>query len=263
VFLAVCACDGGTEAPSAPQGKLPDAATIDLGGGASLELVLVKAGEFDMGSPDTEEKRKPDEGPVHRVEITKPFYMGKYEVTCEQWNQVMPPTSSSADGGRRPVENVSWDDIQKFLEKLNALGKGSFRLPTEAEWEYSCRAGTTTTFFFGNTLTSKQAAITDESEEESGTPAGPPEVGGFAANAFGLHDMHGGVWEWCGDVYNKEYYSKSPASDPEGPESGAGRVLRGGSYMDGAHVARSARRNRMPSGMQYSGIGFRVVKETK
>jgi len=207
--------------------------TVDLGGGVKLELVLIPAGEFLMGSPGTEDKRGSDEGPQRRVRITKPFYMGKTEVTQEQWERVTGWgwVLSCFEGAKNPVEGVWWDDVaahdefggEGFLRKLNARvnGKGTFALPTEAEWEYACRAGTATPFHTGETISTDQANYDGDDAYGSGREGVDREktvpVGSFPPNAFGLHDMHGNVAEWCADWYGEDYYENTATDDPQGP----------------------------------------------
>ena len=187
-----------------------------------------------MGS----EKGDNDEKPVHKVTITKPFYMGKYEVTQEQWEAVMGSNPSNFKGAKNPVEQVSWEDCEKFIGKLKEKVSGrDFRLPTEAEWEYACRAGSTTDYCYGDG---------DESLDEYAWYYGNSEskthpVGQKKANAWGLYDMHGNVWEWCSDWYGD--YADGAVSDPKGPESGSARVLRGGSWGGNARDCRSACRH--------------------
>jgi len=228
----------------------PKKLAVDLGGGVKLEMVLIPAGEFKMGDDNAK--------PVHKVRITKPFYLGKYEVTQEQWQAVMGDNPSSFKGPKNPVVNGSWDDCQQFLVKLNAKVRtqgGKFALPTEAQWEYACRAGSTTKYCFGD----------DEKQlgeyawnDNSGRKTHP--VGEKKPNAFGLYDMHGNVWEWCQDWYGEEYYANSPADDPTGPDSGNDRVLRGGSWVNGPYLTRSANRFRIAPYNRSNVVGFRVAR---
>ena len=247
---------------------VPAARSVDLGAGVEMELALIPAGEFVMGSPDTEKGRDGDnrESPQSQVKIGRPFYMGRREVTQAQWLRVMGANPSrfkdGPDAGRRPVENVSWNDCQAFLKKLNSLGLGVFRLPTEAEWEYACRAGTRTPFAFGDTIRPDQANYDGSfvygqgqrgANREATTPAG-----GFAPNAWGLYDMHGNVWEWC-----QSQMSGYPWRDDDGRDSAEGkaRVLRGGSWHGGPRLCRSAQRLRLNATSKTSATGFRVVME--
>ena len=214
---------------------------VDIGHGVRLEMVLIAAGEFMMGSPESDGHARGDEKPQHRVRITKPFYLGKYPVTQEQWNEVMANNPSIADGLQNPVDSVSWEDCQKFCDVLNTKPhpEGKFKLPTEAQWEYACRAGNTTTYSFGN----------DESElsahawyfENSHRQSHP--VGGKMPNAWGLYDMHGNVCEWCQDWYDCGYYAHSSTDDPAGPVTGSERAFRGGSWDLPARMCRSACRS--------------------
>ena len=197
---------------------------IDLGKGIKLEMVLIPAGEFMMGSPANEKGRSTTET-QHQVTLTKPFYIGRYEVTQEQWEAVMgnnPSTdnrySIGIKGANLPVTNVSWYDCQEFLKKLNEKTSGGYRLPIEAEWDYSCRAGTTTAYSFGDTWS--------RSNSNSNLTIG--KVGKYLPNKFGLYDMHGNVCEWCEDW--KADYPAGEATDPKGPATGETRVSRGGSY---------------------------------
>ena len=204
---------------------------IDLGKGVSLDMVLIPAGKFLMGSPLTEVGRNKDET-QHKVTITKPFYMGKYEVTNELWRSV---TSMNPPGpirqNRGPVTDVSWKECKEFIKKLNEKTSGGFRLPTEAEWEYACRAGTTTAFSFGSSI-NKTLSNCDTT--------GDKPVGSYNPNAFGLYDMHGNVWEWCNDVYGP--YSIGAVENPVGALNGTNRVLRGSSCMSVNQFLRSAAR---------------------
>ena len=204
---------------------------IDFGEGVKLEMVLVPAGKFKMGSPANEKGRGSNET-QHEVTLTKPFYMGKYEVTQEQWEAVMGNNPSFTKGVKFPVTNVSWEDCQKFIKKLNGKTSGGYRLPTEAEWEYACRAGTPTAYSYGGNLTKSDANIDGDSIKA---------VGSYKPNAFGLYDMHGNLFEWCEDWYGD--YPAGAATDPKGPVTGKGRVMRGGSFISDVSLARSSNRN--------------------
>ena len=246
--------------------KPPKELSFDLGNRIKLEMVLIPAGEFMMGLPDSDNDEGGNEEPLHRVRITKPFYLGKYLVTQEQWEAVggkgrlmgmMPEmvgtgaNPSHVKGPHNPVECVSWDGCQEFLDKLNAkidLQGRKFILPTEAQWEYACRAGSTTRYYFGN----------DESKfgeyawyvANAGLTSHP--VGGKKPNAWGLYDMYGNVWEWCQDWSGG--YTNSAVDDPKGPTTGSERVIRGGSWNDPANL------NRLSFGQTsiVNIIGFRV-----
>jgi formylglycine-generating enzyme required for sulfatase activity len=228
-----------------------------LGDGVTLEFVLVPAGEFEMGSPATEKDRAADEGPVHRVRISKSFYMGKYEVTQNLYSAVMGSNPSMFKKGERPVERVTWEEAKAFCEKLSEKYGGSYRLPTEAEWEFACRAGTQTRFYFGDDSDYSQLEQYAWCSKNSGSTTQP--VGSKKPNPFGLYDMHGNVWEWCSDWYTEDYYSQSPEVDPQGTLIGSKRVLRGGGWLLSGRCSRSAARGAgVPSGRSNRG-GFRVV----
>jgi len=243
---------------------VPVEKTVDLGRGVKMEFVLIPAGEFLMGSPGTEDKHENDEGPQHRVRITKPFYMAKTEVTQEQWQAVRGEDPSHFKGAKNPVEQASWNDCQEFAKKLGARFDGlTFALPTEAEWEYACRAGTSTPFHTGETISTEQANYDGDYTYGRGRKGVDRDktvrVGSFRANAFGLYDMHGNVWELCRDRYGKDYYKQSPKDDPQGPGRGEARVVRGGSWNFGPRNCRSAYRGRnFPSSRNYFN-GCRLV----
>jgi serine/threonine protein kinase/formylglycine-generating enzyme required for sulfatase activity len=210
-----------------------------------LEMVLIHAGKFTMGSKG----RLTDEN-EHEVTLTKSFYMGMYEVTQEQWEGVMRSNPSRTKAADLPVTNVSWEDCQEFIEKLNKNTYRSYRLPTEAEWEYACRAGTTTAYSFGDSLTKSDANIESSSIKT---------VGSYRPNAFGLYDMHGNVFEWCEDWYGPSY-QLGTVTDPKGPATGESRVLRGGSFLSRGSSARSFDRYGSTPTNRVSGNGFRLAR---
>jgi formylglycine-generating enzyme required for sulfatase activity len=217
-------------------------------------MILIPAGKFVMGSPKKEKGRYVDET-QHEVTLTKPFYLGKYEVTQEQWEAVMGNNPSSrTKGAKLPVTDVSWKDCRKFIKKLNELTKRKYRLPTEAEWEYACRAGTSTAYSFGDKITPK-----DANYYNSGIGK-PIEVGSYKPNAFGLYDMHGNVWEWCEDW--EADYPKGAVIDPKGPAKGECRVLRGGSFYGTVLKARSSNRYTYlsPTNRFSFTLGFRLAR---
>ena len=240
-----------------------------------MKLAFIPAGEFMMGSPESEADRGDNEK-QHRVRITRPFYMGVYEVTQEQYERVMgenPSYFSSTGRGKdevagrdtrnHPVETVSWDDAVEFCRKLSAQEGRTYRLPTDAEWEYACRAGTQTPFHFGSQLNGREANC--DGNYPYGTQTKGPylerttEVGSYRPSAWGLYDMHGNVWEWCQDWYDSDYYANSPTDDPQGPSSGSNRVFRGGSWSYLARNCRSAIRYYLSPGLESTFLGFRLA----
>ena len=227
-----------------------------------MKLVYVPADEFMMGSPSSEQHRDSDEGPQHRVNISKSFYIGVYEVTQAQYKAMIGINPSRFKGDNLPVENVSWNDATEFCRKLSHKEGKTYRLPTEAEWEYACRGGTTTKFCFGN-RDSELDAYAWSADRKNNNDNQTHPVGQKKSNAFGLYDMHGNVWEWCQDLYGENYYSNSPSVDPQGPDMGYGRVLRGGSWGYSLWYCRSASRySYSPHTRDESGFyGFRVVLE--
>ena len=221
----------------------------DLGKDVKLEMILIPAGKFVMGSPASEKGHRVNET-QHEVTLTKPFYMGKYEVTQEQWDAVMVNNRSFYRGPKLPVTSVSWENCQEFIKKLNAKTSGGYRLPTEAEWEYACRAGTTTAYSNGDSITKNDSNVEGLSTKV---------VGSYKPNAFGLYDMHGNVWEWCEDW--KVDYPKEAVIDPKGPETGKNRVLRGGSFTGVGLHSRSANWfDNLPSTWNIDYLGFRLAR---
>ena len=246
--------------------------TLDLGGGVSMKLVKIPAGTFMMGSAESPETvaRKgggkvgwyKNEHPQHKVTLTKPFYMGVYEVTQEQYKAVMGKNPSHFKGDKNPVGQVSWNDAIAFCKAMSRKTGKTARLPTEAEWEYACRAGTTSPFNTGQTISTDQANYDGNYTYGNGKKGvyriRTITVGSFKPNAFGLYDMHGNVWEWCSDWY-EDSYADANVCDPKGPASGTDRVLRSGSWSRNPWRGRSAYRDRHPPDDRYSGFGFRVV----
>ena len=228
----------------------PEVVVVDLGKGIKLEMVLIPAGKFVMGSPVLEKGRF-DIEKQHEVTLTNPFYMGKYEVTQKQWITVTGNNPSKTVGDELPVTNVSWEDCQEFINKLNAKPNGGYRLPTEAEWEYACRAETSTAYSFGNKITSKHANFMDSKEGK------PKEVGRYKPNTFGLYDMHGNVWEWCEDWLAD--YPPGAVTDPKGHEKKESRVLRGGSFKSDEPSCRSSYRHRGVPDYKFLSNGFRLA----
>ena len=193
---------------------------------------------------------------MHEVRISKPFYLGKYEVTQKEWQAVMGSNPSRFTGDANlPVESVSWQDVQAFIQKLNAKEGGTrYRMPTEAEWEYAARAGTTTTYSFGN----NEGQLGEHAWYAANAGSKMHPVGQKKPNAWGLHDMHGNVWEWVQDWYGP--YVAGTVTDPQGPSSGAGRVHRGGGWNAGAGFCRAAIRGGVAPGYRYDGRGFRLLR---
>ena len=298
VFALVAALAGGAwlyhhnlerqreQARIAAVQKAEDVKTLTLPGGATMEMIYVAPGSFTMGSPSSEGGRDDDET-QHRVTLTKGYWLGKYEVTQAQWRSVMGGNPSRFKGDNRPVENVSWGDCQQFIRKVNEAARRQFggdaRLPTEAEWEYACRAGTTTSLSSGKNLRilgenngpelddiawyGGNSSVGFElsngydcsgwpDKQYSGSRAGTHLVGEKSPNAWGFHDMHGNVWEWCQDWHGN--YPGGSVTDPQGAASGDFRVFRGGSWDDDARDCRSASRNGSGPGYRDGNCGFRL-----
>ena len=275
---------------------------LDLGGGVRLKLVRIPGGKFMMGSPASEKSRSDDEGPCQEVAISKPFYAGVTEVTQSQFaafvggSQYMTDAQKRAAAGKTheayswdrrrhqsyrgftqpagsPVVNVSWNDAAAFCKWLSRRSDRGVRLPTEAEWEYACRAGMKTAYQWGDDPAAGGGWC--NAADQTGKKVFPSwttftwqdgyvftaPAAEFKANAFGLYDMHGNVWEWCSDWYDRKYYGSTPRRDPLGPATGKQRVLRGGSWSGGPQTCRSASRFRREPNYWDLNIGFRVVVE--
>jgi formylglycine-generating enzyme required for sulfatase activity len=242
-----------------------------------VSLALLPAGNFKMGSAPSEAERGDDEGPQHEVTITKPLYMGIHPITQRQYELVMgfnPCYFRGAKGGGPdfPVENVSWHEADEFCKKLSELPAEKeegrvYRLPTEAEWEYACRAGQATPFSYGMAISSHEANFNGHYPYGQAS-RGPylertSQVGSYPPNHFGLYDMHGNVWEWCSDYYDRYFYRHSPRFDPQGPPTGTLRVVRGGSCYNIGRFCRSAYRFGIIPENRDLDVGLRVVMEMK
>lgn len=264
------------------QGLARQAPAARVTNSIGMELVKVRAGSFLMGSPKNEEGRHDDEE-QHEVQISKPFYVGVYEVTQAEYQKIMGanPSHFSAKGQgnprvkdqkteKFPVEQVSWTQAKEFCKKLSAQAEEKkagrvYRLPTEAEWEYACRAGTKTPVHYGAALNihanfcglAPYPLRGKRGFDEGNTR----DVGSYDANSFGLYDMHGNVHEWCEDWYAP--YAKGKQADPRGPESGKERVFRGGCWLSTGRACRSAQRAKLPPEETHFGVGFRVVMESQ
>ncbi|MDR3358276.1 MAG: formylglycine-generating enzyme family protein [Desulfovibrio sp.] len=246
-----------------------------------MEFVLIPSGSFTMGTADDidaialpggallggrdimKKIGSDTEKPAHKVSISKPFYLGRYEVTQAQWMAVMGDNPSSFEGRSNPVDGVDWGAAQEFIKRLNQLeGHNRYRLPTEAEWEYAARGGTDTMFFFKNPKTLEEAERQLDAyawfRKNSGKTTHP--VGQKKPNPYGLYDVYGNVWEWVQDWFDEEYYSNSPDSDPKGPPSGYSRVFRGGTFESKSLNCRSAERYDLTMGpFRTSNFGFRLA----
>ncbi|MEM9276606.1 MAG: SUMF1/EgtB/PvdO family nonheme iron enzyme [Cyanobacteria bacterium P01_F01_bin.143] len=235
----------------------------DLGNGVILEMVSISAGEFEMGSPGGEKDRDSDESPQRKVSVPA-FFMGRFAVTQSQYKAVIGNNPARFRGDPRPVERISWDEATKFCQKLSDKTGRNYRLPSEAEWEYACRAGTISPFHFGATLTSNLANydgnFTYQSEPKGKYRQETTEVGSFPPNAFGLYDMHGNVWEWCLD-YSHGNYNGAPIDGSAWLDDNDNdyRMLRGGSWLNDPWYCRSAGRGRYNPAQRYNYFGLRVV----
>ncbi len=257
----------------------------DFGNAVNLEMAAIPGGSFMMGSPENEEKRSDKESPQHQVTVPS-FFMGKYPVTQAQYQAIMGNNPSYFQGQNRPVERVSWNDAVKFCELLSQRTGKNYTLPSEAQWEYACRAGTTTPFHFGETITTALANYRGNDTYGQGTKGEglgettdvgsfPPfnffakkrvflrlgettDVGSFPPNAFGLYDMHGNVWEWCFDDWG-DSYNNAPTDGSAVTILGDKKLLRGGSWNDLPENCRSASRGFYVAGFGFYSDGFRVV----
>ena len=232
---------------------MPETITNSIG----MELVLIPAGSFRMGGDKKLEQAEDHETPRHIVKISKTFYMGKYEVTQSQWSEIMNNNPSEFKEDIRPVERVSWNDVQEFIQKLNNKEEtNKYRLPTEAEWEYAARADTESTYCFsGDIKTLSQYAWYRKNSADKTHP-----IGQLKPNAWDLYDVHGNVHEWCQDWFDRNYYSQSPSNLPLGPSSGLAKVLRGGDWGSEDWYCRCASRSLSSPDRRSNRLGFRLVR---
>lgn len=235
--------------PSFPEPPVPGEIKMH----ESIAMVWCPPGSFLMGSPDSEQGRRADET-QHRVTVTKGFWIGKCEVTQAQWQAIMGGTPSPVQGDALPVDRVSWEDCQEFIQRLNAKGGGGFYLPTEAEWEYACRAGSESAFCFGQEPSSLRNFAWFKENAENVLH----EVGKQHGNAWNIQDMHGNAWEWCQDWYAP--YAGQDTNDYAGPADGESRVRRGGAVSCGANDCRSAARGICPPQARLNMNGFRLCR---
>jgi formylglycine-generating enzyme required for sulfatase activity len=228
-----------------------------------MKFVRISAGTFTMGSDKKELERHGDEDPVRQVTISKDYYIGQYEVKQEQWVAMMGENPSiftdKPEWRVHPVDNVSWNDCKIFIEKLNALEVGTFRLPTEAEWEYACRAGTTTRFYWGEDPDNRD--LHDNAWGFSRAEGRSHPVGLKMPNPWGLYDMSGNVWEWCSDW--RKAYSAADTLNPTGPPEGTRKIYRGGSWFNEPAALRSANRHGHPPETRGTNSGLRLVLEMR
>jgi formylglycine-generating enzyme required for sulfatase activity len=221
-----------------------------------MKFVLIPAGTFMMGGDKNIEDALDNELPQHEVKIGKPFYLGVYEVTQRQWKAVMDDNLSIFNGEDNSVEMVRWEDVQIFIERLNQKeGHSRYRLPTEAEWEYAARAGSTSAYYFGNDV----SQLGDFAWYKDNSDKCTHPVGQKPPNAWGLYDTLGNVWEFLGDWYGENYYADSPPEDPTGPSSGASRAIRGCGWNDDARNCRSALRGWIEPAGRGDNLGFRLA----
>ena len=273
--------DEGMQSGHPKEAAVGNERVVSLSEGANMTFVWIEPGAFHMGSPPSESNRltsafgfgsgrAEDEGPVHEVAISTGFWLGKYEVTQRQWEAVMGITPWQDNGKDKdlvrsvpshPAVHISWSDVQAFIDRLNSTeGEEVYRLPTEAEWEYACRAGTSTRYSFGDdedqlidyAWTRKNSWTKNEKYAHA--------IGQHRPNLWGIHDMHGNVWEWVRDWYAEDYYTQSPKVDPSGPLAGSDRVIRGGDFSDPFYYLRSASRSKKSPDMRDSFIGVRLVR---
>jgi len=269
VFPITDGPNNGTNGTPTPTPSTPSPTPIPkyMTNSIDMEFVLIPAGEFDMGSPSSEVGRFENEGLVHHVTISEPFCMSKYEVTQKQWHEVMGSDPSYYVGDDLPVERISWLDVQEFIRKLNEReGSVKYRLPSEAEWEYAARAGTTTRYSFGD----DESELADHAWYSENSEGRTHPVGQKKPNPWGLYDMHGNVWEWVQDEWHYGYEGAPTDGSAWEDGNGAFRVFHGGAWFNYARYCRSAYRDyrdpgiirfRDPGISRFRGLGFRLLRE--
>jgi len=256
VVLAI-GCDQGTLTTSSSEEAPPardEEYALDLDKGVTMTFIRIPAGSFMMGDDSGSAYEKP----AHRVRLTKAFYMGTHEVTQQQWKAVMGRNPCYFKNWKDPVYDISWNDCQDFVVKLNenfADAGQQFGLPTEAQWEYACRAGSTTRYSFGD----DEASLSEHAWFAGNSAPDTHPVGQRKPNAWGLYDVHGNVYEWCQDWYHDSYYKDSPRDDPTGPVSGFGRTIRGGCWACRSEDCRSTWRESAGPDSRGPHIGLRIV----
>lgn len=272
VGLLGCAAEDVQPEPRPPllrpaESSLPESLRLKLGKGVTMDLRLIPAGAFRMGSPASEQDRDDDEGPVRQITLTRAVYLGVHEVTQQQYEAVLGRNPSKHRGPKRPVDSVTWQDAVAFCRALSNRTGRAIRLPTEAEWERAARAGSTSRFCFGDAAADlhrfgnyydREHPNYDDVLRPDGYRRTAP-VGSYQPNAWGFCDMHGNVFEWCFDWYTPRYPA-GQRTDPAGAPAGAYRVSRGGSWASPSWKCRSAYRNRFTGDGRYNDqFGFRVV----
>ena len=234
-------------------GKMPDTTINSI----SMEFVLIPPGSFRMGGDKKLEQAEDHETPRHFVKFSNAFFMGKYEVTQAQWSAIMDNNPSEFKDDTRPVERVSWNDVQAFVLKLNTKEEtNKYRLPSEAEWEYAARAGSESSYTFGADTNILSQYAWDRNN--SGGETHP--VGQLNPNAWSLYDMHGNVHEWCQDWFDRKYYSQSPSNAPLGPSTGLAKALRGGDWGSEDWYCRCASRSLGSPDRRSDRLGFRLIR---
>jgi formylglycine-generating enzyme required for sulfatase activity len=265
VGVAIGLADARSSATQPTTSSSVDTVTVDLGNAISLKLARVPTGKFLMGSTPAEQNLFKDgfkdESPQHEVTISKSFGIGVYLITQEQYQQVMGNNPSKFKAPLNPVENVSWNDAVEFCGKLSAKTGKVFRLPTEAEWEYACRAGSPTAYGNGDTIEDLKKVAWCSYDGKWGSAKAPKPVGSLAPNAWGLYYMHGEMWEYCSDWYAPDAYANAKPVDPHGPDAGTQHVVRGGPWNDFPRDCRSAKREKRPPEKKSFSSGFRVLLE--
>ena len=246
------------EKPTEPRYTAPEPGEereFELTESESITMVWIPAGSFIMGAQEDEQDQESGERPVHRVTFNNGFWMGKYELTQLQWVAVMGENPSWFPGAHRPVDYLSWDDIQWFEQRVNY----EFRLPSESEWEYACRAGTTSRYYWGDDP--DYAEIDDYAWHLDNAVRGTREIGMRQPNAWGLYDMSGNVREWCEDWWHEDYTGAPNNGSPWVASGGQSRVYRGGCWDFGAIWCRSANRDYSQPSFRGNGVGFRLVRD--